>query len=137
MADLDRRQPTPHSYRGGIGWGVGILAVVAVLLIVWVFRSGEPGTGFLGDIGNAGEAEEVDVPAAETPRINIPDQIDVNVHPTKAEVRFHDRWEVERAVERAVRRTLGVMESAPWLGGAPSPGAGTPGAELARQQAVA
>jgi DNA mismatch repair protein MutL len=35
-----------------------------------------------------------------------PDKVDVNVHPTKAEVRFEDRNEVFKGVKRAVRRAL-------------------------------
>jgi DNA mismatch repair protein MutL len=51
------------------------------------------------------------------------DAVDVNVHPTKLEVRFRERFFVEKVVEEAVRRALGPLTAAAPLG-AGDPGLG-------------
>jgi len=45
-----------------------------------------------------------------------PELVDVNVHPTKAEVRFQNRGEIFRGVEKAVRRALMVHTPVPEMG---------------------
>jgi DNA mismatch repair protein MutL len=46
-----------------------------------------------------------------------PGQVDVNVHPTKAEVKFEDRNEVFKGVSRAVRRALLAHTPVPEVSG--------------------
>ena len=84
----------------------------------------------LGLVRAAEAAYRSTIPAGVRPTLFLDvvvaaDMVDVNVHPAKAEVRFRDRWQVERTVENAVRRALGTFETGATFGRAqwnPTPG---------------
>jgi DNA mismatch repair protein MutL len=74
-----------------------------------------------GIVRAAEQAYRSTIPAGVRPSLFLEvvlpaESVDVNVHPAKAEVRFRDRWSVERAVEQAVRRALGTFDSGAALG---------------------
>ncbi len=50
-----------------------------------------------------------------------PEDVDVNVHPTKAQVKFREPQTVFRAVSRTIRS---ILEKAPWLGEGVAPDSG-------------
>ncbi len=82
------------------------------------------------------EAYQGMLPAGRYPvaivELRLPaDQVDVNVHPTKAEVRFRDERAAFAAVQRAVRGTLSARAPVPGLAfGDSEIGAGTPRFEV-------
>jgi DNA mismatch repair protein MutL len=75
----------------------------------------------LGVVRAAEAAYKSTIPAGVRPTLFLDvvvaaDMVDVNVHPAKAEVRFRDRWQVERTVESAVRRALGTFDAGAMFG---------------------
>ncbi len=56
-----------------------------------------------------------------------PTEVDVNVHPTKAEVKFREPRLIFRMVQKAVRRVIMAASPVPAYGAQPSPSSGFPG----------
>jgi DNA mismatch repair protein MutL len=72
----------------------------------------------------AEEGYRTTVPSSHRPALFLylelpPEEVDVNVHPTKAEVRFRDKIKVETGLTRAVRIALEGLHSAPALSRTP------------------
>jgi DNA mismatch repair protein MutL len=79
-----------------------------------------------GVVRAAEAAYKSTIPAGARPTLFLDievagDAVDVNVHPAKAEVRFRDRWALERVVEEAVRRALGTFDAGAAIGRPPIP----------------
>ncbi len=79
-----------------------------------------------GIVRAAEAAYQSTIPAGVRPSLFLDvevagDAVDVNVHPAKAEVRFRDRWPLERVVEEAVRRALGTLDAGAAIGRPPIP----------------
>ncbi|MFQ5677836.1 MAG: DNA mismatch repair endonuclease MutL [Gemmatimonadota bacterium] len=86
----------------------------------YLFVNGRPFTD-AGLLKVADEAYRTTVPVDARPSLFLyvecpRDAVDVNVHPTKAEVRFRDRDAVEAAVRRTVREGLAALASTAPLG---------------------
>ena len=94
---------------------------------VQLFVNGRPFRDpFLARAAEAGYRSAIhpgDRPSLFLDIIVDPGDVDVNVHPAKLEVRFRDRFGVERAVEEALRDALGRLDAAAHLGDAPQPAA--------------
>jgi DNA mismatch repair protein MutL len=104
----------------------------------YLFVNGRPFRDpFLVRAAEAGFKGTIDAGARPTVilSIGVPGSaVDVNVHPAKLEVRFRDRFLVERTVEEAVRAALRPLEASALLRG---PDAGAPtGADVAANRPV-